>query len=414
LVSGDGGGFGFLRVLRLARVFRVFKMGKYNKGMQLVSRVMMQSAPALQLMMFFTILGMILFGSMLYFCESGKWHLTEEYPDGVYLREDATGMLKEPSPFTSIPACFWWVIVTQTTVGYGDTYPTTGPGKMVGTITMLSGVLVLALPITIIGANFANEYAKSLEQEACDRADEEAKTLEQQRKVDKQEEAERLEIEQLEKDARDEASQGIKGEATRRLTEHKKSKKEALHRSQSRTRAGSSFSLFGRKNSTAVTPNDEGGAGALGVDSSGVLQKIGLAAKTPVPPAYHTGNDEEDIREKEQQEAYEISKAAALKLSTTTMLMVRDMIDDSKMPRVPGTEVIRELEEGQQAITEGLPISKEFVTRQLGMILMWIERAETESSLNMTQRDANKLRKCYLEMAASCCGAVADGSPATS
>ena len=99
------------------------------------------------------------------------------------MRPDYTGYDKEVSPFHSIPACFWWVIVTQTTVGYGDTYPTTASGKVVGSITMLSGVLVLALPITIIGANFAGEYVRSQEQDLLDKADEEAKKFEREKKL---------------------------------------------------------------------------------------------------------------------------------------------------------------------------------------------------------------------------------------
>jgi voltage-gated potassium channel len=39
----------------------------------------------------------------------------------------------------------WWAIVTLTTVGYGDVYPQTGPGRLVGITLMAFGVVMLSL-----------------------------------------------------------------------------------------------------------------------------------------------------------------------------------------------------------------------------------------------------------------------------
>merc|ERR1711988_1823766 len=62
------------------------------------------------------------------------------------------------SPFGSIPAALWCILVTFTTVGYGDMYPTTTAGKLIVAVAMLMGLLVLALPIGIIGSTFTREY----------------------------------------------------------------------------------------------------------------------------------------------------------------------------------------------------------------------------------------------------------------
>ena len=128
--AGGGGSsaLGVLRILRVARVFRVFKLGKYSAGLQMFAQVIVQSMSAMILLMFFLTIAVILFGSLIYYAERGEWH----HGVGGMARLDVTGADYELTPFTSIPASFWWVVTTTTTVGYGDFYPTTASGKLVG------------------------------------------------------------------------------------------------------------------------------------------------------------------------------------------------------------------------------------------------------------------------------------------
>ena len=63
--------------------------------------------------------------------------------------------------FDSIPDAFWWAIVTMTTVGYGDMHPITLPGKIIGSICALSGILCLALPVPVIVSNFMYFYQRT-------------------------------------------------------------------------------------------------------------------------------------------------------------------------------------------------------------------------------------------------------------
>merc|ERR1711881_696010 len=63
-----------------------------------------------------------------------------------------------PNDFRSIIDAFWWSFVTMTTVGFGDVYPRTWLGKVVGTFSMLSGILIIALPVAIVGRKFQEIY----------------------------------------------------------------------------------------------------------------------------------------------------------------------------------------------------------------------------------------------------------------
>ena len=58
------------------------------------------------------------------------------------------------SPFSSIASCAWFTCVAVVTVGYGDLIPITPGGRVVASMAMLAGTLVIALPVTVVGSTF--------------------------------------------------------------------------------------------------------------------------------------------------------------------------------------------------------------------------------------------------------------------
>lgn len=102
--SGNGVALSVLRVLRVARVLRVLKLGRRSSGFAIISKALAKSAYALFLTFFFVFLGIVLFGAIMFYSESGEF----DQASGLWLRPDTTGTGVEESPFSSIMAAFWF------------------------------------------------------------------------------------------------------------------------------------------------------------------------------------------------------------------------------------------------------------------------------------------------------------------
>ncbi|KAF7695706.1 potassium voltage-gated channel subfamily D member 1 [Silurus meridionalis] len=122
--------------LRVFRVFRIFKFSRHSQGLRILGYTLKSCASELGFLLFSLTMAIIIFATVMFYAEKGT---------------------KETN-FTSIPASFWYTIVTMTTLGYGDMVPSTIAGKIFGSICSLSGVLVIALPVPVIVSNFSRIY----------------------------------------------------------------------------------------------------------------------------------------------------------------------------------------------------------------------------------------------------------------
>ena len=128
----------FIRILRLFRLFRVFKLGRYSSALTTLGRVFMVKKEELMIALFSVFFLLIIASTLMFYIES------EHQPDA----------------FSSIPATMWWAIATLTTVGYGDVYPITPAGKILGSVIAVLGIGLFALPAGIFASGFAELFNK--------------------------------------------------------------------------------------------------------------------------------------------------------------------------------------------------------------------------------------------------------------
>nr|DBA27200.1 TPA: hypothetical protein GDO54_011368 [Pyxicephalus adspersus] len=129
-----------LRVLRMMRIFWVIKLARHFIGLQTLGLTLKRCYREMVMLLVFICVAMAIFGALSQLLEHGL--------DLETKNED----------YSSIPAACWWVIISMTTVGYGDMYPISIPGRILGGVCVVSGIVLLALPITFIYHSFVQCY----------------------------------------------------------------------------------------------------------------------------------------------------------------------------------------------------------------------------------------------------------------
>lgn len=127
-----------MRALLVLRLLRFLKLARYSSGFNALFLAIKRERYALLACLVILCTGVLMAATALYLTERNV----------------------QPDKLGSIPEAMWWAITTLTTVGYGDVVPVTVVGRVIGGITMVAGLIMLALPIAIISSSFSEVISK--------------------------------------------------------------------------------------------------------------------------------------------------------------------------------------------------------------------------------------------------------------
>lgn len=126
------------RMFRVVRIFRLFRVNAYYDALNVIGDVIHSKKDQI-LSSIFIILVLMMASSLF-----------------MYSLENEA----QPEVFQNAFSGFWWAVSTLLTVGYGDIYPITIPGRIFGIVITFLGVGMVAIPTGILSAGFVEQYTK--------------------------------------------------------------------------------------------------------------------------------------------------------------------------------------------------------------------------------------------------------------
>ncbi len=130
-------GFVVFRILRVVRILRLFKVNTHYDSLQVIGSVFIEKKMQIQTSLMIILMLMLSSSICMYSVESEV----------------------QPEAFPNALSGLWWASNTIFTVGYGDVYPVTFVGQIIGIIVNFLAMAVIAIPTGIISAGFVEKYA---------------------------------------------------------------------------------------------------------------------------------------------------------------------------------------------------------------------------------------------------------------
>lgn len=128
----------YLRIFRLLRIVRVLKIGRYSEALDNIKNGFKEKKEELIITFSIFCIGILISSILLYFAENEA----------------------QPQLFSSIPKCFYFAVITFTSVGYGDISPITSIGKIICSVIAVLGIGLHGLFVGVIGTAFMQAFRK--------------------------------------------------------------------------------------------------------------------------------------------------------------------------------------------------------------------------------------------------------------
>lgn len=126
------------RLFRVARILRLFRINSYYDQLNVITEIIVSKSQQLLASVFIILILMMASSLCMYSVEHEA----------------------QPDVFQNAFSGIWWSASTLLTVGYGDIYPVTITGKILGIIISFLGVGMVAIPTGIISAGFVEQYQR--------------------------------------------------------------------------------------------------------------------------------------------------------------------------------------------------------------------------------------------------------------